>query len=345
MLKQFVSFKQAGILFSLLAMMVTGCDSSQEFEELQQKADASKTASREQEGARASSFDYNLALYWGPVHFQDTDVTGTYSLSGKSDYITSVNFDGDWVATNNWNNAGNYSLPAHAYFSVVETSTHWYIVYMFFHPRDWTDNPFLYTLDQHENDSEGLLAIVKRDGTTYGSLQGVVTVAHSDFYSFVPSGSPLQANAETIDGTLSYESFNGNNHPMTAQEAKGHGLKAYPYFNINGDGIKYYPSLTTAEVPSSADDRSVSYRLIDIFENGGLWGQRTNTSLFSSAAGGFLSSYGSGGANAPWAWDDGNDLPGVGELATDPARVANNYFKNFGSIDLNYTRNTYRGIN
>jgi hypothetical protein len=33
---------------------------------------------------------------------------------------------------------------------------HWYILYAFFHPQDWTDTPF----DQeHENDLEGLLVI------------------------------------------------------------------------------------------------------------------------------------------------------------------------------------------
>lgn len=286
-----------------------------------------------------------LALRWAPVHYQDTDVTGTYSLSGKSDYLTAVNFDNDWVATNNWNNAANYAANAHAYYSVAETSTHWFITYGFFHPRDWTDNPFAYYFDQHENDMEGLMAVVQKNGSTHGTLQGIVTVAHSDFYSFVPSGSPLQANQESIDGTLSMESFNGELHPVTAQEAKGHGLKAWPSYAINGDGIKYFPSATIAEQPSTADDRDVKYKLVDIFTAGGLWAQRNNTQLFSSAAGGFLSTVGSGGANAPWNWNDGNDGDVLnGELATDPAKLTNIYFKNLGTFSLTYTSNKYKGI-
>jgi len=285
-----------------------------------------------------------LAVRWAPIHYQDTDVTGTYSLSGKSDYLCAVNFDNDWVATNNWNNVANYPANGHAYYSVVETSTHWFITYGFFHARDWTDNPFLYYLDQHENDMEGLMVIIQKDGSTYGTLQGMVTTVHSDFYSFIPSGSPLQANQETIDGTLSMESYNGEMHPVTAQEAKGHALKAWPYFAIDGDGIKYFPSATVSEQPSSADDRDVKYKLVDVFETGGLWDQRNNTQLFSSPGGGFLSSYGDGNANAPWAWDDGNDTPAGGELATDPAHLTSAYFKNLGNFSLTYTNNKYKGI-
>jgi len=291
-----------------------------------------------------AAFKAGLALRWAPIHYQDTDVTGAHGLSGKADYLAAINFDNDWSGTNNWNNLATAAATGHGYYSVVETGTHWFITYAFFHPRDWTDNVLAYNLDEHENDLEGLLAVVKKDGSTYGTLQGIVTVAHSDFYSFVPAGSPLQANQEDIDGTLTLESFGGGLHPVTAQEAKGHGLKAFPYYKINGDGLKYFPSATTAEAPASADDRDVQYRLVDIFEPNGLWDQRFNSALFTSAEGSFVKSRGNGGANAPWAWDDGNDVPGRGELATDPAKLVNSYFKNLGAFDLTYVDNQYKGI-
>ncbi|TGD82242.1 hypothetical protein [Hymenobacter wooponensis] len=308
----------------------------------QKEAVAPKAQARTADATTA--FKASLALRWAPVHYQDTDVTGDHGLSGKADYISAINFDGDWSGTNNWNNLATRPASAHGYYSVVETGTHWFITYAFFHARDWTDNPLLYNTDEHENDLEGLLAVVKKDGSTYGNLQAIVTVAHSDFYSFVPAGSPLQANQEDIDGTLTLEQFNGGLHPITAQEAKGHGLKAYPYYKLNGDGIKYFPSATVAGTPVSADDRNVSYKLVDIFEPSGLWEQRFNTALFTSPDGGFVKSRGNGGANAPWAWDDGNDVPGRGELATDPAKLVNSYFKNLGTFDLNYLDNKYKGI-
>ncbi|MEU7826319.1 hypothetical protein [Catellatospora sp. NPDC049133] len=294
-----------------------------------------------------------LALRWAPIHYQDVDATGSHALSGKSDYITKVDFDGDLNGRNNWDRTGQagVSLAAHAYYSVVETSTHWYLTYLFFHPRDWTDHPFFET--EHENDGEGVLLVVERDGSDYGVLRAAVTVAHTDFFSYTPSGSTWSSGRESVDGTLQLQSspHDGFAHPVTAQEAKGHGLKAYPQYSINGDGIVYYPS-TVAETPSSGDDRDVRYQLIDIFAAGGLWAQRANTSLFASAgtfAGDDSGDCGAGtydcttnSANAPWGWDDGNDLPGRGQLATDPAKLAVEYFTIPGTLSRTYTANPYQ---
>lgn len=292
-----------------------------------------------------------LAMRWAPVHHQDTDVTGGHSLAGASDYIARYDFDGDVDARNNWDNTGNpaFALSAHGYHAVVETPTHWFITYLFFHPRDWTDHFFD---TEHENDAEGVLLVIARDGSTYGTLKSAVTVAHSDFFSYTPAGSDWSANAESIDGTLSMTMFEGEAHPLTAQEAKGHGLKAWPQYQINGDGVIYYPSLDVAEVPSNADDRDVRYRLLDIFAAGGMWDQRNTASLFASFgsfAGNSSGGCGSGAigctsnaANAPWGWDDGNDLPGRGMLATDPAVLIANYFRIPEGFSMRYTYNPYR---
>ncbi|WP_230686362.1 hypothetical protein [Catellatospora vulcania] len=295
-----------------------------------------------------------LALRWAPIHYQDVDATGSHALSGKSDYITKVDFDGDLNGRNNWDRTGQagVSLAAHAYYSVVETSTHWYLTYLFFHPRDWTDHPFFET--EHENDGEGVLLVVERDGSDYGVLRAAVTVAHSDFFSYTPSGSTWSSGRESVDGTLQLQSspHDGFLHPVTAQEAKGHGLKAYPQYNIDGDGLVYFPS-TVAETPANGNDRDVRYQLIDIFAAGGLWAQRANTSLFASAgtfAGDDSGDCGDGtydcstnSANAPWGWDDGNDLPGRGQLATDPAKVSVEYFTISGTFSRSYTDNPYQG--
>ena len=124
------------------------------------------------------NFYLDLAYHHAPVHYQDVDRTGSHGLSGKADYITRYDFDGDLNAKNNWNNIANSSRKGNAvgYYSVVETSTHYFIIYAFFHPRDWTDIWFLYRLDEHENDLEGVLTIVKKNNTTYGAALGAVTV-------------------------------------------------------------------------------------------------------------------------------------------------------------------------
>jgi len=292
-----------------------------------------------------------LALRWAPIHYQDVDQTGSHALGGGADYITAYDFDGNLNGRDNWDNAGNaaYPLRATGYYSVTETSTHWFLVYTFFHPRDWTDSFFD---TEHENDAEGVLVAVHRDGTTYGKLKAAVTVAHTDFFSFAPSGSTWTSGAESIDGTLQMTALTDGTHPVTAQEAKGHGLKARPYYDINGDGVVYYPSLTTGEVPSGPDDRSVLYKLVDVLATGGLWEQRNNTSLFAgfgSFAGDNTGGCGSGAiscgtnsANAPWGWDDSNDGPGRGALASDPVGLVRNYFTIPEAVSTTYTFNPFR---
>ncbi|MCC5639880.1 hypothetical protein LC593_29455 [Nostoc sp. CHAB 5844] len=306
-------------------------------------------------GIAQTPTDLDLAADHAPIHYQDTDST---KYSG--DYITRFNYDGDWRGTNNWDNLSYYPLNAHAYYSVAETCTHRFITYSFFHPQDWTDIPF----DQeHENDLEGLLAIVRKDGSAFGKLEGIVTVFHNDFYSFTPSGSPLRSGAENIDGTLTINTYNGSLHPLTTQEAKGHGLKAWPYAgDFSGasseDGIIYYPSKTTAEVPASGNDRSVLYSLIDIFASGGLWQRQLDEASSSTGItfarwgtfkGDSSSSCGAGtptcandSANTPWGWDDSNDGAVYrGEMALDPAHLTDVYFDGLGNFDTTYIRNRY----
>jgi hypothetical protein len=292
-----------------------------------------------------------LALAWAPIHYQDVDQTGSHALGGAADYIARYDFDGDLDGRNNWDNAGDSSHPleAHVYYSVVETASHWFIVYMLFHPRDWSDSVFD---GEHENDSEGLLATVARDGSTFGDLKSIVTVAHRDFFSYLPDGGDWSEGAEDLDGSVDLVSYEGGWHPLTAQQAKGHGLKARPYYDIDGDGVVYHPSPETAEVPSDPDDRDVLYRLVDIFESDGLWDSRDDSSLFASfgtfagdtsgGCGSGLFSCDSNAANAPWGWDDHNDAPARGALATDPAGLIVEYFTIPEDVSFDYTYNPYQ---
>ncbi|GLY00023.1 MULTISPECIES: hypothetical protein [Actinoplanes] len=300
--------------------------------------------------ARAAVSRADLALRWAPIHYQDTDVTGAHALGGKSDMITRYDFDGNLDGRDNWDNAGT-DTAAYAYYSVAETASHFFITYLFFHPRDWVDHPFFES--EHENDGEGVLLAVEKDGSDYGILRSAVTVAHSDFFSYAPAGSTWTDGGETIDGTLQMQSspHDAFTHPVTAQEAKGHGLKAYPQYTINGDGLVYYPS-TVAETPSGADDRDVRYRLVDVFADGGLWAQRNTGSLFaalgtfagdtSGGCGQGTWSCGTDSANAPWGWDDGDDTIARGEIATDPAALSAAYFTVPGTLSRSYTYNPYR---
>ena len=325
----------------------------------------------------------DLAQWWAPVHFQDVDQTGETALGGKSDYLTSYDFDGDLNGRNNWENTGRFPLAAHMYYSVVQTAGFTYLIYMFFHPRDWADgvlDNYEEDLAEHENDSEGTLVVVANDGSAHGKLEAAVTVAHKDFYSYVPAGSDFSSGAEDVDGLLTTKGDphdDGHQRPWTAEQANTHaawaiGASRQPSDALtkqynSGDGVLYYPG-STAEVPDGPNDRDVQYTLIDVFAPNGMWDSRTLTTLFATpdnfagddsgnpygaacGAGGVLGpAYGecdTDAANPPWAWDDGNDQPGRGEIATNPAQLVWDYFNWPGkpaSPDLDYTWDAYKGI-
>jgi hypothetical protein len=302
--------------------------------------------------------DLDLAFNHAPIHYQDTD-----STNYRADYITRVDYDHNWKADDNWDHLNHFPLRAYAYYSVVETCTHWFIVYGLYHPRDWTDR----AADQeHENDMEGLLAIVRKDGSPFGKLEGIVTVFHNDFYSYTPRGSPLTTGRETIDGVLTMHFYEGSWHPLTAQQAKGHGLKAWPFAGdfqgkLNQDGIIYVPSKTIAEVPASGNARNVKYQLLDVFAPGGLWERQLaeaglpRASAQTFAQWGKLKGNESGGcgrgitvtcvgdaANLSWTWDDKDDGEvQPGEMALDPAHLVDVYFDGLGNFSHKYLRNRY----
>lgn len=311
-----------------------------------QDSSAARVASAHDAGFRAE-----LALRYAPIHEQEVHTRGSHALRGEADFITAYDFDGDDDASNNWDHTGDprFPLSAHAYYSVVETATHWYLTYQFFHPRDWSSHFFE---TEHENDSEGVLLVVARDGSAFGALRAAVTVAHADFYSYVPSTSGWSSGAEDVDGVLSQRWYEGALHPVTAQQAETHALKAWPYYRIRRVGVVYYPSLTRAAVPVGPNDRHVSYQLHDMLEPGGLW-QRRDTSRLFAPDGSFVGNQSGGcgrgvlwcrrnAAHAAWAWDDHDDHSPKGAMASDPAGLARAYFKPSERIGLGYQFNPFR---
>ena len=274
-----------------------------------------------------------LAQYWAPVWYQDTCRWrhDFIYIDSEQDYITNFEFDGNWIGTDNWENLinENVQLKAYIYYWIVETDTHWFIGYADFHPRDWeVVNSDLYS---HENDMEGCLLAIKRDGSEYGQFLAMITVAHIDFYSYIDEDAApskeLMGNHETIDGDIQ---FYDDHHPIVYVEAKGHGVYGDKDWQISGfpggDGVVYYPT-GTPEEPSDGNDRDVGYALKSIDE---LWSRRGNPETFSSYGTFKGDTYGVNKANAPWGWDDWNDVPGRGEIFTDPVKLFDCYFKESG---------------
>lgn len=286
----------------------------------------------------AAADDADLAYRWAPIHYQDTS-----SAYYSADYLAPVDYDGDWNTLNNWEDLPTHTsgLTGTVYYSIVETGTHWFIVYAFFHPRDWKDYPLM--LVSHENDMEGLVEVVRKDGSAYGTLEAAVTLAHDNFYSYTPPGSPYTDGQENIDGSLIMQTYDGAAHPTTFQEARAHGCYNWNGASFpGGDGIVYYPDRNAGTVPTGGNDRSARYHLVNIFGGGGLWDRRSDAQTYA-AWGTFAGDNGEdNAAHAPWAWDDWNDAYASGAIASDPAALIAGYFGGIGTFSRDYTRNTYR---
>ncbi len=295
-----------------------------------------------------NKFYENLAYYHAPIHYQDVNtstINGNHGLNGYADFITSVNYDKDWTSINNWDNLAKAKLSdlkAYVYYSVVEAQSFYYIIYAFYHPRDWAAA----SIDEHENDLEGFLLIVSKNSSDYGQAEAMITVSHKDFYSYKREGSIFTKNKESIDGKITFDE--SGHHPKTAQQSMGHGLKAWPFYDIKGgDGVVYKPLDNPDDMPGypqNTNDRDVKYKLVSFFDSNGLWDRRHDKNMFAENGSFYGDNAKDNAANPPWLWDDHNDgSTYAGEIATDPAKLADYYFN--GTIfPSNYINNYYQNI-
>ena len=314
-------------------------------------------ATKRSKNAVTPKFHLQLALRWAPILYQNVKLKGYDGLGGKADYISKLDFDDDWDMQNNWENAAKFSqvsYKAYAYYSVVTTSTHWFIVYGFFHPRDWSQIPILNLLgvDTHENDFEGALLVIKRPQNTkndpYGKLLAMFTVFHGYLLPFALKESSLKPLRKSMP-LFKLQKYRNDLHPVIIQETGGHGIKAWPHIQEEENIVIYYPDAHKAEEPKHPNDRHVTYMLIDIFKKDGLWARRNDPETFAywgSFAGdneggaGILAT--KNAAKTPWGWGDKDSNLQAGVMATDPVKLLKHYFTGFSALSETYIINQYR---
>ena len=234
--------------------------------------------------------DAAIASRFAPVFYQ------ALGDAPRSDYITNFDFDGDWRGDNNWNNLANtdLALKAYIYYAVSETSTHFFIHYAVFHPRDYKGGERRGTLlsqiiregskvgakydptglaDEaalaHENDMEGALVVVKKKGNHLEDAQVVFveTLAHNHFNRYRVEDAEPGFLPVKLDG----------NHPVLYIEPKGHGIEAFVgdlKQTSKKDFLRYVagdhpedPTTTDAlcrNLETNACTSSVSYTLISL---------------------------------------------------------------------------------
>ena len=182
-----------------------------------------------------------LAAYWAPVISQDIDADKT-----RAEYITRFDYDDNWCGNDNWDNLYDYDLPAYVYYWVIETETHYFIGYAFFHPRDWSSATpgYVSRWIEHENDLEGILLTIQKSSDStyrYGKFVSMVTVAHSDFWSYTEQDTPSSSDwynlvapshsvtdgYEDIDADIDFVVDNFGFHPVVFVQSEGHGVFGY----------------------------------------------------------------------------------------------------------------------
>ncbi len=259
-----------------------------------------------------------LATHYAPIIYQ--------GAASDQDFLTAVDFDGDWIGNNNWEHQPTGDLRAFVYNSVIETETHWFLFYALYHPRDYTEAPCAQSDGCHENDMESLEVVVRKNNTRFGQPAALFTLAHNHIYLYTFPGAGVKSGALKARGKVWLEDA----HPVVWVETYGHGIYGKPQALAPGK-IIYRPG-ETAERPQDIRDSDVRYALLSIVDT--LWQHRQEIGpgqLFDrpfeyrgmtlpAAFDG--NNWGEDKANPPWGYDQEiGDALQRGDFFLDPAKA------------------------
>lgn len=182
--------------------------------------------------------DAELASHYAPTLYHDIHSRFPRSIG---DLPLRFDYDRDWIGSNNWENlhrviawqrhgeiapgAGNplgFDLGAYVYFSVVESARHWFITYAVFHPQDWSDDFLRTSGSQHENDMEGAMLTIEKDGSRFGKPIALQTQAHGHFFLYSAAAAIRPKAASAGRGTIIFD----GSRPRVYIECEGHGIAA-----------------------------------------------------------------------------------------------------------------------
>lgn len=244
--------------------------------------------------------DHELAYMYAPVIRQKVNKNNP-----RADFITRVDFTkpGDlsslkanWRAVNSpidnedaWNAIKENRLPQfdheilpYVYYSVVETHTHYFIMYAIYHAQDWARSDAAWSKGprykpvEHENDMEGALIVVGKESILpEPCCEAMITISHDNFYAYANwrlrneddkvknvfdkkldryTGS--RVNRENLDGNLwaIFHLDEENNtiiRPKLYIEAKGHGIRgSKSHWSGEKRTICYCPTKIQSDEPT-----------------------------------------------------------------------------------------------
>ena len=270
-----------------------------------------------------------VAVHYAPQIDQAVNVL--LSAGGRGDFITAVNYDGDWSCLNNWENLTRGDLGAVVYYSVQETDTHYYVGYYFYHPRDDAE----IWLDMHENDLEGMMLCVPKAEEGYLPPEIMYTQGHGNvfFYTANPLESVNMLAGSNHGGYLAldgdrpciYICPNGTlyNQGHSVESAANHST----YWSVGNSGVRYYYG-GRADTPQfwngPFEDNQCPYELRPLEE---LWAFRNGpydgTGVFGAYNAFDGDNWGEDKANPPWAWRNKTIYGFGGSFLSDPVWTFN----------------------
>ncbi len=285
----------------------------------------------------------DLAHHYAPVIRQ--------GVATDQDFITAVDFDGDWIGNNNWENQPTGNLSAYVYHSVIETETHWFLFYSLFHPRDYSYEDCATSGGCHENDLESMQLTVEKDHTRFGQPKALQTLAHGSIYLYTFDNT-VEGNFLDVTGAPEQE----QGHPVVYVEALGHGIyghqKASSLMRPHFGGVVTYRVGEQAMLPEGAKDQNVSYELVPIYTT--LWPRRDDVGEGRTFDGPFTyrgqglprsidgDDFGTDKANTPWGYGQATgQVLSRGDWFLDPARALAYHASFSGDFSLKYIHNPY----
>lgn len=267
------------------------------------------------------------------------------SESGKGDFLTAVDFDGDWSAMNNWENMTAYPLLATVYYSVQETDTHYFVGYYFYHPRDDAE----IWLDRHENDMEGIMLAVPKAADGFAQPEMMYTQGHG-YVPFYFNGDHAMTEGSRRGGTLLLEGDRPVVYitPNGTLNSAGHSVESAAdnstYWSVGHSGVRYYHGGLAQEPATFKGDyqrNRCSYKLesLDV-----LWLRRTgpygNMATFGDYGAFRGDNYRANAANPPWGWRNKTIYGYGGSFLSDPAWTISRAVEGM-TLSCNYLVNPY----
>lgn len=316
--------------------------------------------------AQSNDARYKLAAFHAPIVFQET------GHNPKADALTKFDFDGDHIGNNNWENLPTHPTPAFVYYDVRESKTHYFIMYSFFHPRDYSYICIPWIC--HENDLEGAMLTIEKSEDPMGRLVAIQTLAHDRIFTHDDFNADFEirgpAGGSELKKVTVFIEWGG--HGVYAwdplRESKIREEKATRLYTENQIMSvvpdKYskewliYQFSGHADDPKGAAQGTFGYDLLPIHEE--LWDRRNEISqrhtfakLYDFVGSRFKvigvpaafagERWGTGRARPPWAWTDSYySAEHRGEWFLDPALYLTKKVKRYKkTISLDYVYNPY----